>query len=161
MQLWPLLIVRAAAACAATSMGSASASTRKASDPPSSSTTFLSARPARAPSAMPAASLPVSVTARIDGWSTSASATAEETRRLVNTPSGNPASAKSRSSSFAHPGTFEALFVAAMSIGDRFPFFGSLIERRLRRHFVIDDRRHRPVERGQVFIDAGYPRNDE
>ena len=72
MQLWPLLTSRASAAAFAAASRSASASTMNGSQPPSSSTVFLSARPACAATALPARSLPVSVTATMRGSAISA-----------------------------------------------------------------------------------------
>ena len=67
MQLWPLLTHRDSAALAAAARGSASARTMNGSDPPNSMTVFLRARAAADATALPARSLPVSVTAQMTG----------------------------------------------------------------------------------------------
>ena len=97
MQLCPALRNRPRTARCATRGRSASASTTNGSDPPSSSTDFLISRPAIAPTALPARSLPVMVTAPTRGSAISRSVTAgtsgSATSSVVNNPSGSPAPA--------------------------------------------------------------------
>ncbi len=69
MHDWPLLIVRALTAVAAALPRSAEGSTMNGSLPPNSSTAFLTLPPAARPTATPAPSLPVSVTAAMRGSS--------------------------------------------------------------------------------------------
>jgi hypothetical protein len=117
MQLWPPLENRARAAWEATFDRSASASTRNGSEPPSSSTHFLTARPAAAPTAAPARSLPVSVTALRRGSLISRCVTsateASPTSRARKRPAGAPAAASSRSMARAHWGTLGECFRSA------------------------------------------------
>jgi hypothetical protein len=101
----------------ATSTRSASFRTTKGSEPPSSRTVGFSARPAAAPTAAPARSLPVRVTAATRGSAINLSVTAgvlaSETRRVANSPGGKPASRKSRSIATAQPDTLGECFSSA------------------------------------------------
>ena len=102
MQLCPEFTHRAAAAAFAALVMSASARTMNGSLPPSSRTVFFTDSPATLPTAAPAASLPVSVTARIRGsWMSGGTAELPRTR-LWNTPFGNPASVNAPSISREH-----------------------------------------------------------
>ncbi len=119
MQLCPALSSRPRAASAATRGRSASARTTNGSDPPSSSTDFLIAPPAAAPTARPARSLPVIVTAPTRGSSMSRRMTAGTSGSAItsaaNSPSGAPAAASTRSTASAHPVVFgECLSSAAL-----------------------------------------------
>ena len=119
MQLCPALRNRPRAAMAATRGRSASARTTNGSEPPSSSTDFLMASPAAEPTARPARSLPVMVTAPMRGSSISRRVTAgtsgSATTRAVNSPSGAPASASTRCTASAQPVVFgECLSSAAL-----------------------------------------------
>ncbi len=98
---------------------SASARTTNGSEPPSSSTDFLIAFPAAEPTARPARSLPVMVTAPMRGSSISRRVTAgtsgSATTRAANSPSGAPASTRTRSTARAQPVVFgECLSSAAL-----------------------------------------------
>ena len=121
MQLCPLFTSRAAAAVVAARGRSASSRTMNGSLPPSSSTVFLSSRPARSATWLPARSLPVSVTARMRASAMSAGTAAGPTSTVPNRPSGRPAARKTRSISSAQRGTLEACFkipaLPAMSAG--------------------------------------------
>ena len=118
MQVWPAVIRRPLTACAIVWSRSASASTTNGSEPPSSSTLFFSAAPAAAATNAPARSEPVSVTAATRGSAISFALTsgtfAGPTSRLVNTPSGAPAAAKTSSSASAVPDTFGACLSSAV-----------------------------------------------
>ena len=81
-----------------------------ATAPPSSSTHFLSAAPAAAPTARPAASLPVRVTAATRSSAMRPATASEPTSRVVKQPSGKPARRNTSSSSRAVWGTLEACF---------------------------------------------------
>src|SRR5439155_204102 len=105
-----LLIIRAAAAVLAARGRSASSRTMNGSLPPSSSTVFLSSRPARSATWLPARSLPVSVTARMRASAMSAGTAAGPTSTVPNRPSGRPAARKTPSISSAQCGTLEACF---------------------------------------------------
>ena len=107
---WPLFRVRECTAFATAVSRSADGITMNASLPPSSSTLGLMVRPAVAPTARPAASLPVSVTARTRGSSMMASIAPDPTRSVWNTPSGKPARRRTSSMASAHWGTFDACF---------------------------------------------------
>ncbi len=100
---------------------SASARTMNGSLPPSSRTVFLSSRPARSATWLPARSLPVSVTAVTRGSAMSAGTAAEPTSMLLNAPSGRPAARNRASISSAQRGTLDACFkrptLPAMSAG--------------------------------------------
>ena len=62
---------------------------------------------------MPARSLPVRVTARMAGSPIRYLVRAEETRSVVTTPSGTPASRNTASMASAEPGTFAACLSTA------------------------------------------------
>jgi hypothetical protein len=91
----PMPALGAVARSSPTRCGSASANTTNGSEPPNSSTDFLISRPAIAPTALPARSLPVMVTAPIRGSAMSrsvvAGTSASATNSVVNKPSGKPA----------------------------------------------------------------------
>jgi hypothetical protein len=53
------------------------------------------------------------------------------------------------------------LFVAAMGIGNLFPTISSDLERVARGRFFLDDRFHRIIQRGQVFVDRRDAGNGE
>ena len=119
MQLCPALRNRPRTARWATRGRSASASTTNGSDPPSSSTDFLISRPAIAPTALPARSLPVMVTAPTRGSAISRSVTAgtsgSATSSVVNNPSGSPAADRMSWQASAAPVVFgECLSSAAL-----------------------------------------------
>ena len=81
-----------------------------ASAPPSSRVLFLRFLPAAAPTAVPARSLPVRATPRTSGWAMMCSVALIGANRLLNTPSGRPASSKSFCIARAEAGTFSACF---------------------------------------------------
>ena len=110
MQDWPLLIVRACTASGTTRSRSALGRTMKGSLPPSSRTLFLICRPAVAATLLPAASLPVSVTALTRESLRIPSTAADSTSSVWNAPSGKPARRKTSSIARAHWGTLEACF---------------------------------------------------
>src|SRR5438093_1327831 len=112
MQLWPLLMRRASAAVRAAAATSASSRTTNGSLPPSSSTVFLSSRPACSATRLPARSLPVSVTPRTRGSAMMDPTPSGPTSTVRNTPSGRPASRKTRSISSAQRGTRAASPIA-------------------------------------------------
>ena len=105
---WPLFSVRDCTAFATAVSRSADGITTNASLPPSSSTLGLIVRPAVAPTARPAASLPVSVTARTLRSSMMASTRLRADRSVWKAPSGNPALRRTSSIASAHCGTFDA-----------------------------------------------------
>jgi len=72
----------------------------------------LSAAPASAATSIPAASLPVSDTARTAGWAISAATARAGTSNEVTTPSGSPPSRNTRSIASEAPGTDEACLSA-------------------------------------------------
>jgi hypothetical protein len=125
MQLCPALRNRPRAAMAATRGRSASERTTNGSEPPSSSTDFLVAVPAADPTARPARSLPVMVTAPMRGSSIRRRMTTgtsrSSTTRAVNRPSGAPASVSTRCTASAQPVVFGECFnsaaLPAMSAG--------------------------------------------
>lgn len=108
MQLWPVFWKRAVTATSTAFSTLASWSTMKGSEPPSSSTTGLIARPAASPTATPAASEPVRVTAEIRRSPISSLALRPETTIVLKTPGAAPARSKAFSSSSAQPVTLEA-----------------------------------------------------
>ena len=108
MQDWPLFTIRAFTAVATARSMSALASTRNGSLPPSSSTAFLTCLPATAATALPAPSLPVTVTAAIRSSATMAPTRRASISNVWKTPSGAPARWNSSASASAHWGTLEA-----------------------------------------------------
>ena len=82
--------------------------TTKGSLPPSSRTVFLSSRPAWPATAMPARSLPVSVTATMRGSAMSPATGADSINAVAKSPSGKPATRKVFSMASAQRGTFDA-----------------------------------------------------
>ena len=108
MQLCPAFWNRDLTPISAACSRSASASTTKASEPPSSITVFLIPRPASAPTADPAASLPVSVTAAMRSSSTTGSIAAPPSTSVRNDAGGNPLDRNTSSIASAQPVTFEA-----------------------------------------------------
>ena len=110
MQDWPLLIVLALTAVATAASRSAEGITTKGSLPPSSSTAFLISAPAARPTATPAPSLPVKVTAATRPSAISPATASGPTSRASKQPSGNSARRKISSIASAHCGTFEACF---------------------------------------------------
>ena len=85
-----------------------------ASEPPSSSTVFLMCLPATDATALPAPSLPVSVTAAMRGSATIDSMSLPATTSVVKTPSGAPQVSKMRSISSAQPVTLAACLSTAV-----------------------------------------------
>ncbi len=123
MQLWPPLPNRDFTAVVAAASRSASSRTTNGSEPPSSSTLFFSARPAAPPTASPARSLPVRVTAATRGSpmirgvasARSASAITRVVNRCAGPPAAATASVNSVSMASAQPVTFgECLSTAAL-----------------------------------------------
>ena len=110
MQDCPLLTRRAWTAVATAVSSSALGITMNGSLPPNSRTVFLIRRPADAATRLPAASLPVSVTAATRGSSRTRLVCTEPTSSVWNAPSGKPASRKISSMASAHCGTMEACF---------------------------------------------------
>jgi hypothetical protein len=84
-----------------------------ASEPPSSSTVFLMCLPAIEATALPAPSLPVSVTAATRGSATIASMSLPATRSVSSTPAGAPHALKMRAISSAQPVTLAACLSSA------------------------------------------------
>ena len=89
---------------------SASSSIKYGSLPPSSKTVFFNIAPALAATDLPAGTLPVKVTARINGCSITLSILEDLTKIDLNKLSGNPASLKISSIAKAQPDTFEECF---------------------------------------------------
>ena len=108
MQLCPELMRRLLAQVRAAASTSASASTRYASLPPSSRTLFLTRLPAFAATALPAATLPVRVTAAICGSSRIPATRSLPTSKVAKSPFGSPASRSTLSMASAQPGTLPA-----------------------------------------------------
>ena len=108
MHDWPLFTTRALTAVCAAASRSAPGMTMNGSLPPSSSTDVLIAFPAAAPTWLPAALLPVRVTAATRGSSITDLTLSVSIRRVWNTPSAKPARRKMSSMARAHWGTLEA-----------------------------------------------------
>src|SRR6266436_479708 len=104
----PVLMMRALTAVLSAFSKSALGITMKASLPPSSSTLFLISRAAVLATALPAFSLPVSVTAFTRGSTITFSTRSGSISSVWKTPSWNPAQQKISSMASAHCGTFDA-----------------------------------------------------
>ena len=105
---WPVFCIRPEVAALTVAAMSSASSTMNGSLPPSSSTDFFRCLPARAPTELPARSLPVSVTPWMRGSAMTCSTSSMRRNVLVKTPSGAPASVNSCSMATAHCGVISA-----------------------------------------------------
>ena len=108
MQDWPEFTIRDFTPVESASSSFALGITINGSLPPSSSTLFFSSRPAALATALPARSLPVSVTAFTRGSRMTFSTASFSISKAWKTPSSNPASRKIFSIARAHCGTLDA-----------------------------------------------------
>ena len=108
VQACPELPMRPATACLTALSRSASSSTMKASLPPSSRVDFFKCLEASVATTAPAASLPVSATARVRRSAITLATWSLEMKRFVYAPAGAPASCSSCSNASAHCGTLDA-----------------------------------------------------